>query len=382
VQEARHAGTPGLVRAKGPNHMEMTRKDFFGLAAGVAAASLVRPDASGQTASKPGGSFSLGVTLYSFNAEFYQYKYSFHDCMEKAGSLGPGTGVELVGPQMIDSWPEVSEEFEKTFKSLVERYQLRPTAYSGYADWRRKAGRVLTPEENAEYLRLQVRSAKQLGFPILRIQVTPSIITGASRSNIVAYAEKMGIRIGHEIHAPQSFRQPELRRLIDVAHKLNSPYFGFVPDCGIFASSCAKPYLDKFTQMDVPAPIRNRILELWRQQTPPEKVVAEVKAMGGDDMALLMVTESIVYFGHEDPKSLNEIMPLLIHVHGKFFGIDTATGEEPSVRYPEIVSVLKAGGFSGCMASEYEGHHWVPDGDALWQVKAHHAMVRRLLAKA
>lgn len=359
----------------------MTRKEFMGLAAGAAAGALTH-HAGEQTATTQGTPFHLGITLYSFNAEFYQYKYSFHDCMEKAGSLGPGTGLELVGPQMVDSWPEVSEEFEKTFKSLAEKYQLRPTAYSGYADWRRKAGRVLTPEENAEYLRLQVRGAKQLGFPILRIQVTPSIITGTGRSNIVAYAEKMGVRIGHEIHAPQSFRQDELRRLIDVAHKLNSPYFGFVPDCGIFASSCAKPYLDKFTQMGVPARIRNRIVELWREQASPEKVVAEVKAMGGDHMALLMVTESFTYFGHEDPKSLNEIMPQLIHIHGKFFGIDPATGEEPSVRYPEIVSVLKAGGFSGCMASEYEGHHWFPDGDALWQVKAHHAMVRKLLARA
>lgn len=32
------------------------------------------------------------------------------------------------------------------------------------------------------------------------------------------------------------------------------------------------------------------------------------------------------------------------------------------------------------MSSEYEGHHWMPGGDAFWQVKAHQAMVRELLA--
>ena len=360
----------------------MTRKEFLGTAVGVTAAALAGSVADGQVASKPSNSFHLGVTLYSFNDEFYHYKYSLQDCMEKVGSLGPGTGLELVGPQMIDSWPEVSEEFEKTFKSLVEKYELRLTAYDGYSDPRRIAGRVLTADENAEYIRIQVRSAKRLGFPILRLQFWPAMISGPGRGNIVPYAEKMGVKVGHEIHAPQSFASPALKELIDTVQSVNSPFLGFVPDCGMFASSCAKPYLDKFTQMGVPAPIREHIVELWRQKTPLEQVFAEVKAMGGNDMAILMALESNMYFGHEDPQSLKGIMPQIIHCHGKFFGIDPTTGEEPSVRYPEVVSVLKAGGFSGYMSSEYEGHHWMPGGDALWQVKSHQAMVRKLLAKA
>jgi sugar phosphate isomerase/epimerase len=328
-----------------------------------------------------GALLHLGVTLYSFNAEYYQYKLSFQDCLEKVGSLGSGTGVELVGPQMVDSWPEVSEEFEKTFKNLVERYELTPTAYGGYQDWRR-FGRVLTLEENVEHCRLQIRSAKRLGFPILRLMLYPEQMTGSSRTNILAYAEKMGVKIGHEIHAPNSFRDPLLRQLIELAQKLNTPYFGFVPDCGIFSKACAQPYLKKFEQMGVPAVIRERIVELWKKQTPWPEVAAEIKAMGGDNMAHLMVVESFIYFGHEDPKSLYEIMPHIFHVHGKFFGIDPATGEEPACRYPEVIAALKNGGFSGYISTEYEGHHWVPDGDALWQIRAHHAMVRKFLAQA
>jgi hypothetical protein len=109
---------------------------------------------------------------------------------------------------------------------------------------------------------------------------------------------------------------------------------------------------------------------------------AEVQAMGGDDLARLMVLESKVYFGQGDPKALKGIMPHVIHVHAKFFGIDPKTGNEPSVPYPEILAALKAGGFDGCMSSEYEGHHWMVGGDAFWQVKSHHALMRRLWEKA
>jgi hypothetical protein len=352
--------------------MERAKKESLGKAAKAETAA----------ATKQSNAFQLGITLYSFNEEFYHYKYSFQNCMEKAGALGPGTGVELVGPQMIDSWPEVSEEFERTFKSLVERYDLRPTAYGGYQDPRRVAGRVLSDDENAEYLRLQVRGAKKLGFPILRLQLWPSLLTGSGRSNILSYAEKLGVKIGHEIHAPQSFSNPDIKELFEAVHKINSPYLGIVPDCGIFSRACARPYLDKFAKMGVPTNIRDCIVELWRQRKSGEDLMAEAKALGGDDMAIMMAFEASIYFGHEDPKSLMEIMPHIIHVHGKFFGIDPKTGEEPAVRYPEIVSILKAGGFKGHMSSEYEGHHWLAGGDAYWQVKAHQAMVRKLLGQA
>jgi hypothetical protein len=52
--------------------------------------------------------------------------------MEKAGQLGGG--VEIVGPSHIRSFPEVSEEFERSFKSSVDRYGLTPTSYGSYAD--------------------------------------------------------------------------------------------------------------------------------------------------------------------------------------------------------------------------------------------------------
>ena len=161
--------------------MDMTRKQFLGTAAGATTAGLALSAADALAGTKAREPFHLGVTLYSFNDEFYHYKYSFHDCMEKAGSLGPGTGLELVGPQMINSWPEVSLEFERTFKSLVERYNLRPVSYGGYADPERITGKSLTDAENAEYIKLQLRSAKQRRFILAAPTARPRPTVTTSR---------------------------------------------------------------------------------------------------------------------------------------------------------------------------------------------------------
>ncbi|HVB33460.1 MAG TPA: TIM barrel protein [Patescibacteria group bacterium] len=313
--------------------------------------------------------FHLGVTLYSFNHEFYTYRYSFEECMELVGTLGAGQGVEIVGPQMIRSFPELSEEFERRFKRAVEKNHLRPTAYGAYADPQRITGRLLTHEEQTEYLRTQIRSAHQLGFPVVRLQAVEPVF-----SDLLPYAEKLGVKMGIEIHAPNMIE--EMQETIERVERINSPFLGFVPDCGAFCRSCARVYIDRFHQLGVNARVADRILALWRERPSAEKMASEVRKMGGGDLEQLMATESRVYFGHSDPQSLNRIMPHIVHIHGKFFGIDQS-GTESAVRFPEIVSVLKNGGYAGSISCEYEGHHWTGERDVLEQIRALQALIVR-----
>jgi len=320
---------------------------------------------------KPGNAFRLGVTLYSFNAEFYSYKYSFEECMEKASSLGEGQGVEIVGPQMIRSFPELSEEFERQFKRLVDRYGLRPSAYGAYADPQRITGRLLTRSEQIDYLKLQLQAAQRLGFPVIRVQAVEPVF-----SDLVPYAEKLGVKMGIEIHSPMKIE--EMDKTITRVEQVGSEYLGFIPDCGAFCHSCAKVYVERFLQLGVPRNFVERILQRWKERMPAEAIISEVKAMGGDDLAQMMAMESCIYFGHSDPSSLKRIMPYIVHVHGKFFGIDEM-GIESAVRFPEVVRILKAGGFSGYMSCEYEGHHWLHDGDAFSQIQSLQKLIREQL---
>ena len=64
----------------------------------------------------------------------------------------------------------------------------------------------------------------------------------------------------------------------------------------------------------------------------------------------------------------------MIHFHGKFFHIEN--GDEPDLRYEEIVHALLQNGYSGWVSSEYEGD--APDSFAI--VQAHQAMIKRYIA--
>ena len=76
--------------------------------------------------------FRVGVTLHSFTNEYCSFQWSFEDMMQKASLLGGG--VEIVGPAHHRGFPEVTDEFERTFKSSIERNGLTPTSYGSYAD--------------------------------------------------------------------------------------------------------------------------------------------------------------------------------------------------------------------------------------------------------
>ena len=320
-------------------------------------------------------SFQVGVTLYSFTNEYLSYKWSFEDLMQKAAELGPGQGVEIVGPQHHRCFPEVSNEFERIFKSSCERNHLTPTSYGAYADPGMVPGRSLTPDELVEYTIPQLKGARKLGFPVVRIQyfLAPVI------EKVLSYAEKYKVKIGYELHTPLIIESPEAQAAVGQVKKLQSEYFGVIPDAGIFAKSIPKLVFQAAQRAGVPPKIMARLNELWTAKAEPAAAQAELKSLGADYQALGIAALCWDVLGHSDPKSLAQIMPYIIHVHGKFYSMEN--GEEPNIRYQEFVRALVEGGYKGWMSSEYEGHGFAPDADAFALVKAQQAMVKRYIAK-
>ena len=74
-----------------------------------------------------------------------------------------------------------------------------------------------------------------------------------------------------------------------------------------------------------------------------------------------------------------EIMPHVVHVHGKFF--DVRDGREPVVPFEELFRVLVENGYTGYVSSEYEGWHWNTEADAFEMVEAQQALSRQVLQK-
>ncbi|MFA7938405.1 sugar phosphate isomerase/epimerase family protein [Klebsiella oxytoca] len=317
----------------------------------------------------------LGVTLYSFNVDYYTYRYSMQDCFAAAGSLGEGQGVEVVAPQMMRGFPQLSSEFETSFRRWIDQYGLQPSAYGAYCDRARVTGRFTNREEQIEYMKVQIRAAARLGFPVIRTQVADVVI-----NDLLPYAEKYKVKMGMEIHSPMTIES--LAPAIERVEKINSPYLGFTPDSGAFCHSPATVYVERFREQGVPEHIIDYIIDGWHKKYTAEQLCKEVGKMGGGALGTLMAIESEVYFGHGNPDSLIDLLPYIVHFHGKFYGIDK-NGTDSAVRFPEIVSVLMNGGYDGFISCEYEGHHWNSKVDALEQIKIQQAFLRdKISAKA
>lgn len=307
----------------------------------------------------------LGVTLHSFSVEYYTYRYTLEDCMAAVGSLGPGQGVELVAPAMIRGFPDLPPEFEYRFKRAVERYDLRPTAYGAYCDAERFTGRWATNEEQVDYLQRQIRAARQLGFPLIRVQPNEVVLT-----DLLSYAEKYEVRMVIEIHSPMTIEDTE--PMIERVEAVNSPYLGFAPDSGMFCHTVANVALERYRALGVPSEITDLVVQRWHERVPCAEVQAEVRDLGGDDHAQQLVSESQLFWGHSEPAAMHRIMPLIHHVHGKFFEVDEH-GNDPAVRFPEVISVLQDGGYDGFISFEYDGHLWSQERLAIDQIRKLHA---------
>jgi len=313
--------------------------------------------------------FQVGVTLHSFTNEYCSFKWSFEDMMQKAALLGGG--VEIVGPAHHRGFPEVSDEFERTFKSSVERNGLTPTSYGSYADPFMLPARDLNSDELVAYTIPQLRGAAKLGFPVVRLQyfVYPVV------ERLLPYAEKYKLRMGYELHCPLMIEAPLTQKLIEQVSRIASPNLGLIPDAGIFTRSIPKFRIEGARRAGVPETLLSRAMELWNAKVPLEQARAQLKEAGADDRTFSAMEIFWGSFGHSDPASLASIMPFVVHTHGKFFSM--VNGEEPDVRYEELVKALVRGGYRGWMSSEYEG----PDTDSFEVVRAHQAMVRRYIAR-
>ena len=65
----------------------------------------------------------LGATLFCYTGEYAKFEYDFEECVKQAALAG-ASGYEIVGTQMIPSYPNVSDEFLGKVLRLKETYGI------------------------------------------------------------------------------------------------------------------------------------------------------------------------------------------------------------------------------------------------------------------
>ncbi|MBO0451564.1 sugar phosphate isomerase/epimerase family protein [Candidatus Enterococcus murrayae] len=298
----------------------------------------------------------LGATLFCYGTEYARYAYDFEECVKQAALAG-AAGYEIVGTQMLPSYPNVSDEFLGLVQKLKAKYGIGPVGYGANNDKGMLHDRNLTDDEMLADTIIDLKAAHKLGCKVMRSQY---MLSPEAFERLAPYAELYDIRVGIEIHNPESPLSPLMRRYLEVIKRTNSKHLGFVPDFGCFAIAPNKAHWLKALEAGVAEEHLQMAADMRYQGIPLEE--AREKLMGsGAHPAINAALQGMYGFVQFKPKDelprmleeLKEILPYSFELHGKFhyLGEDLV---EPSIPYPEILEVVKASAFDGYLICEYE----------------------------
>ena len=322
----------------------------------------------------------VGVTLYSFTNEWLTRQFDLPGLMHEVARRGLGPNIEIIGFQSFKEFPDVSDDFAAQFRDLVQETGLNPVSCAINSDRFLKPGQQ--PIDDAalvEYHKRQLRSAKKLGFSLVRYQFALPVHL---LPEIAPYAGDLGIRMGVEVHAPMWAGHPAVLAYREMYDKLDTPVLGWIPDFGGTATRIPESMLDAARATGAKESLIDLLKQIW-----PEPGMSHEKAGKLREMALAaghapahIQAACLAFFilANNDPKSWAELVDRTIHIHGKFYGVSEDLVEE-AIPYETILPLFRDGGFTGTIVSEWEGHAY-DTRDAFVQVERHQAMCRKILA--
>ena len=320
-----------------------------------------------------------GVSLYSFQEEYFLRKMSLEDCIAAAAKMG-ALGIESIAEQMMPGFPNLSDAFYDQWHGWMAKYGTTPTCHDMFLDTKKFKGRLMTEAEMLASVIRDLKHANRLGCTVMRCIVTtpPEIMAKAA-----PYAEQYNVRMGLEIHAPFNFDHEWIRRHLDTYAKVGSPYLGILPDMGIFEKRYPRVRSDRYIRRGAHPHIIQYISDAYAQHQRLDSLIDDVKKMGANDLDLAMAND-IQHMTYVNPRRLLEYMPLIFHIHAKFYEM-LEDYTEYSIPYHEVVAVLVEGGYTGYLSSEYEGNRHIQDAyevDSVEQVRRQQVMLSKLLQEA
>ena len=81
-----------------------------------------------------------GVSLYSFQEEYFLRKMSLEDCIAAAAKMG-ALGIESIAEQMMPGFPNLSDAFYDQWHGWMAKYGTTPTCHDMFLDTKKFKGR-------------------------------------------------------------------------------------------------------------------------------------------------------------------------------------------------------------------------------------------------
>ncbi len=317
-----------------------------------------------------------GITLFSLGTPYIRGELNLEGVIRKAAEMG-AEGYEIVAAQMCPDYPYVSDEFVEFIEQMREKYGIGPICYGANMDCGMLKDRDLTEDEMVARAITDIISANKLGCKVMREQY---LLGMKGLARLAPYAEAYDVKIGIEIHNPESPLTPTVREYLKVIKETGSKYLGFVLDFGCFATKPNKPYWDQALAAGAPLEVLERMAEMRYNEVPQEEVM---KQMMPDltKYPVLFSTLSGMYGFVQFRKScdaelegMKEIMPYIFHMHGKCHYVSEDL-EEGSIPYEKIIPAILETDYDGYIVTEYEDEGF----DAIEMTTRHVAMMKKLL---
>jgi sugar phosphate isomerase/epimerase len=323
-------------------------------------------------------SVKRGISLYSYQEEYFLRKLSLEQCVAKASAIG-ALGIETLAEQMMPGFPHLSDAFYDQWQGWMAKYGTVSVCHDMFLDTKRYKGRLMSQDECVESIVRDLKHASRLGCKVMRMLV---FVSPELMEKCLPHAEKYDVKMGIEVHSPWHFDHPWIMRHMEMIERTKTRHGGFIPDMGIFTKRLPRVMKERALRNGATPAVLDYVSAAYEQGILSEYIIAEARNMGGNpvDMGFAEASRHNVY---SQPKRLLEFMPYIFHIHAKFY--DMVDDEhEYSIPYDKIVPVLIQGGFNGYLSSEYEGNRHIQDAyevDSLEQVRRQHAMFRRLLGE-
>ena len=322
----------------------------------------------------------VGVTLYSFTNEWLTRQFEFDDLCREVARRGMGPNIEVIGFQSFKEFPDVSDAYAAHFRELMAETGLNPVSCAINSDRFLKPGQQPIDDASlVEYHKRQLRSAKKMGFSLVRYQFALPV---ELLPEIAPYAEELDIRMGVEVHAPMWAGHPAVQAYGEMYDKLNTPYLGWIPDFGGTATRIPESMLNAAREIGTPESLIDLCKEIWVEQGMGYEKAGKLREIatkqGHSPAHIQAVSLSFFILANNDPKSWSALVDRTIHIHGKFYGVSEDLVEE-AIPYDVILPLFRDGGFTGTLVSEWEGHAYLSSG-GFEEVARHQAMCRQIFA--
>lgn len=337
------------------------------------------------------------VSLYSYQEEYYLGKMNLEDCIRAAAEAG-ATGIELLAEQMVDCFPDITDEFKEKWFGWMAKYGVEPTCYDAFLENHIYDNRVLTLKEQIKMMERDIKIASSLGFKTLRTLVsTPMDVIEGS----LECAAKEDVKICIEVHSPFSLNSGWADGYMEMIKRTGTKHFGFMPDFGIFCRKlpdimieqalrnganpeCVKVVEDAFNERVTKGFTKikydknlGKAHHAYMVANGMPELMKKIESMNGNEVDKALAADSFAYTWC-DPQDIIDNIEYIYHTHAKCYNTN-ANYEETAIPIKEVVEAYKKAGYDGYLSTEYEGNRLINDFyevDSVEQVRRHQEALR------